>query len=397
MSFLLSQLIEASRWLGALVVLWLHANNIFVNQADIMSAPHAPPVYAWWFFSAFELGHQAVLGFFVMSGWLVGGAVLAAIRGGQDFLRDYFIHRFSRIYLVLIPALFLTLALDLLGGRLFSASGVYDWPMFVDHWSPTLFFATFVNLQSIGFAVFGTNGPLWSLACEFWYYVTFPLLLLPWARRYAAPLRFGGFALGVALFVALSTPPSFFKFGYLVWAMGAFATLATRPLVRSRWLALGLYALVVILIRLLVRGPNLAAHPWLAPVSDFVGSALFVVVLLSFRHGAHEGFGLLRLKLHKTLADFSFSLYSIHLPILILVRAGVGAILGRDFATRLATPANYGVCFAAMAAAVVAAYGFSRVTETKTGAARRALRRLLEKAAPAAATEPAPQRATTGS
>ena len=35
-------------------------------------------------------------------------------------------------------------------------------------------------------------------------------------------------------------------------------------------LALGLYAVLVILIRLLVRGPNLAANPWLAPLFDFV-------------------------------------------------------------------------------------------------------------------------------
>jgi len=387
MPYILSQFIEASRWIGALLVLSVHTTNLFINLGDIMTAPHAPQVYAWWFFAAFELGHQAVLGFFVMSGYLVGGAVLAHIRKQQDFLRDYLIHRFARIYLVIVPAVIFTLVIDQLGMRLFADSGVYDWPLFKGHFSATLFFASFVNLQSIAFDYFGTNGPLWSLACEFWYYITFPLLLLPFARNYHPTLRFGGFMLGAALFVALSIPPSFFQFGYILWAMGAFATLLPRPVIRSRWLALSVYAAVVILIRFLVRGPNLQAHPWLMETSDFFASALFILVVLAFRFGPHEGFDLLRPKFHKTLADFSFSLYSIHMPILIFARALVGHVLGRDWASQLATPQNYAVGFVTMGVIIVVAYVFSRFTEAKTGFTRRALRGMLDRLIPVTAEE----------
>jgi peptidoglycan/LPS O-acetylase OafA/YrhL len=379
MPFILSQFIEASRWLGALVVLAVHTSNLFTNIADIMSAPHAPLVYVWWFYSAFELGHQAVLAFFVMSGYLVGGAVLAHLRKNQDFLREYFIHRVSRIYLVVGPAVAFTLVLDTLGRSLFADSGVYDWPPFKGHFSALLFVASFLNLQGIGFEYFGTNGPLWSLACEFWYYVTFPLLLLPFARNYPLALRFVGFALGVALFLAISTPPSWFKFGYILWAGGAFATLIPRPIIHSRWRALLLYAAVVVIIRLVVRGPILQAHPWLMDAADLVGSALFVIVLIAFRYGPSEGFSLLRPKFHKTLADFSFSLYSIHMPILIFARAAVSSLMGEDWVTQLATPGNYAVGFLVMGIAIVSGYLFSRVTEAKTGAARRKLRALLDK------------------
>lgn len=382
MPFILSQFIEASRWLGALVVLAVHTSNLFINIADIMSAPHAPLVYVWWFYSAFELGHQAVLAFFVMSGYLVGGAVLAHLRKNQDFLREYFIHRVSRIYLVVGPAVLLTLVLDSLGGWLFASSGVYDWPLFKGHFSALLFLMSFLNLQGIGFDYFGTNGPLWSLACEFWYYVTFPLLLLPFARNYPLALRFLGFALGAALFLAISTPPSWFKFGYILWAGGAFATLIPRPIIRSRWRALLLYAAVVVIIRLVVRGHLLEAHPWMADAADLLASGLFIVVLIAFRYGPSEGFSLLRFKFHKTLADFSFSLYSIHMPILIFARAAVGSTLGNDWATQLATPGNYAVGFSVMGIAIVGGYLFSRVTEAKTGAARRKLRALLDRWAP---------------
>lgn len=130
MPFLLSQLIEAFRWMGALAVVGLHATNLFLNQADIMSASHAAPVYLWWFLTGFESGHQAVVGFFVLSGYLVGGAVLSRIREPRPFLKDYYLHRFTRVYVVLIPTLLLTLLLDILGCHLFTSSALYEGAMF---------------------------------------------------------------------------------------------------------------------------------------------------------------------------------------------------------------------------------------------------------------------------
>lgn len=384
MPVLLSHLMEACRWIGALIVILVHTTNCFVNLGDIMTAPHAPPVYAWWFLASFELGHQAVVGFFVMSGYLVGGAVLAHLRKGQDFLRDYFIHRVTRIYLVVVPAVLLTLVVDGIGRWAFSDSGVYDWPLFAGHWTTAAFLGNIASLQELFTPYFGTNGPLWSLALEFWYYVTFPLLLLPFARVYSPALRYGGFVLGVILCILLSLPQSWFGFGYVLWALGAFATLLPRPPIRSRLLVLGLYAAQVVLIRLLVRGPLLAAHPWLMELSELANSTLFLALLLAFRDGPSEGFALLRPRWHVTLADFSFSLYAIHMPLLIFAVAAAGHFADAGWARQLATPAHYAAAVAAMAAMIVSAYGFSRVTEANTGKARRAMRRLLDRIAPAA-------------
>lgn len=379
MPFLLSQLIEAARWLGALIVLAHHVTNMFVSQADIFSAPHAPPVYVWWFFTPFSLAHQAVVGFFVISGWLVGGAVLAHIRKGRLFMREYFIHRVTRIYLVLVPAVALTAALDQFGRVAFAASGAYDGPAFKGHFDWAYLGGTLLSLQGIWFRYFGTNGLLWSLACEFWYYVTFPLLLAPFARQYPAAMRWGGFALGAAIFLFLSTPQSWFGIGYVLWAVGAFGTFAPRPLITSRWLALAIYAAAVVAIRLLVRGPLLEAHPGLFQVTDLLAAASFVNVLLAFRDGPHEGFSLLQRKFHKPLADFSFSLYSIHMPLVVLALGAVGAAMGGGWAKELATPTHYGVAMGVMAATIAAAYGFSRLTEANTGAVRRALRARLDR------------------
>jgi peptidoglycan/LPS O-acetylase OafA/YrhL len=376
MPILLSQFIEACRWVGALLVVAVHSTNLFVNLSDIMSAPHAASVYAWWFFVSFELGHQAVVGFFVISGYLVGGAALAHVRKSAPFLREYLIHRFARIYVVLVPALFVTLALDWIG-RSFVDPGVYGWPIFENHLRPGLFFGALANLTTIYSDFFGTNGPMWSLACEFWYYVTFPLLLLPWARCYSPALRAAGFALGVGMIAALAIPDSWFRLGYILWVIGALATLAPRPLIRSRLLAAAIYVAAVVPIRLLVRGPILETLPWLPNSVDLLSGLLFVNLAITLRFGSQEGWALFRPRFHKQFADFSFSLYSIHLPLLVFCRSVADRIAGPGWAREMATSAHWLALGVVMTVAMVAGFGFSRLTEAHTGAARRALRALL--------------------
>jgi peptidoglycan/LPS O-acetylase OafA/YrhL len=395
MPFLLSQFLDACRWIGALLVLSVHATNIFVNLADIMSAPHAAPVYAWWFVVSWELGHQAVIGFFVMSGFLVGGAVIAQIRKQKDFLQEFLIHRFARIYMVTAPAIALTFLLDSTGRASFANSVAYESSLFTGHLSFEAFFGNLANLQGIWTTWFGTNGPLWSLACEFWYYITFPLLLLPFARNYSPTLRYGGFALGAVLLIVLSIPSSFFLAGYSLWIIGSLATLVPRPLIRSRWLALAIYVVAVIPIRLLVRGPNLAAYPWLLQASDTLTTLLFVNLIVTLRYGPLEGWDFLRSTLHRTFADFSFSLYCIHVPFLLFLCAASEQIFGHGWATALATPQHWTVMAAAMSASIALAFAFSRFTEAKTlaarGVLRNAIRRLREGVA---APPPAPTKVT---
>ena len=377
MPFLLSQLIEAFRWMGALAVVGLHATNLFLNQADIMSASHAAPVYLWWFLTGFESGHQAVVGFFVLSGYLVGGAVLSRMREPKPFLKDYYLHRVTRVYVVLIPTLLLTLLFDFLGRRLFVSSEIYGGAMFEGHFSSSLLFASLLNLQGIYFNFFGTNGPLWSLACEFWYYITFPLLLILFAKNYSMRFRVVGFSVGLLLFIFLLTPESWFGFGFILWGMGAFATLAPRPLLRSRFLSLILLASVLILIRLLVRGSAVEAYPLLSRGADLLAAGTFVNLLLAFRDGPNEGFQILKSDWHRILADFSFSLYAVHMPLLIFMRAASDQVFGAGWVLQLAEAQNYMLAMSVIGLTLFGAFLFSRVSEAKTAELRRKLRAIL--------------------
>jgi len=390
MPFILSQMLEFCRWAGALMVLSVHASNLFVSLKDIMDAPHAPPVYVFWFFVAFELGHQAVISFFVMSGYLVGGAVLRSIRQGKDFLREYLIHRFARIYVVTVPALVLTALVDGFGRKLLPDPGVYASGLFREHFGLGIFLGNVANLQEIYVPCYGTNSPLWSLSCEFWYYICFPLLAAPLARNYSKALRVSAFALGLAIFLTLSFASGWFRFGFLLWVIGALASLPTRPFIKSRWLAVALYVAAVIPIRLLIRGPLLAAHPWLFEAGDLVGTLLFSNLMLTVRHSPTQGWDLLRPAYHRRLADFSFSLYSVHMPVLFFLRASADSFIRPTWAGELATPAHWAAFVGAVATALVVAYGFSRLTEAHTGDARRYLNGLLPSFGPAPTHSPPP-------
>lgn len=382
MPFLLSQLIEALRWLGALAVVGLHATNLFINQADVMSASHAAPVYVWWFLTGFESGHQAVVGFFVISGYLVGGAVLSRLSAPDRFLKDYYINRLSRVYSVLIPTLILTFILDFFGRTFFTSSAFYDAAMFKGHFSIGLFFTTLLNLQGIYYDYFGTDGPLWSLACEFWYYITFPLLLLPFAKAYGLKSRISGFISGITIFIFLILPQSWFGFGYVLWAVGAFATKLPRPVIQSRAISLALLVVVLVLIRLFVRGPLLEALPWISHVADLLAAVSFANCLVSFRDANQDGFFILRTSLHQVFADFSFSLYAVHMPILVFLRAGSDHFLSQAWVMQLAQLNNYLLASSVILITIFCAYKFSRLTEAKTSNLRQILRRLCDRMAP---------------
>jgi len=379
-------MLEAYRWIGALLVLSAHSTNVFLSLHDIMTAPHSAPVYAWWFAASFELGHQAVLGFFVMSGYLVGGSVLNSIGKGKDFLREYVIHRFARIYIVVVPALVLTFFVDSIGRNVLPNADFHELPMFQGRFGAEVFVANIFNLQEIFSPVYGTNSPLWSLACEFWYYVSFPLLMLPLARNYSKVLRYGGFALGLAIFLLFASASPWFRFGFLLWVIGAAATLPRRPLIASRWASLAIYFAALIPIRLIVRGPLLAAHPWLQDAADLLSTVLLANLMLTVRYSSEQGWALLRPKFHHTLSDFSFSLYSIHMPLLILFRATTDSVMGPEWAKQNATPAHWVLLAVVMTTIIVIAYGFARLTEARTGAARRYLGQALPEFSLATAT-----------
>ena len=376
MSNAVSRFIDAARWIAALMVALHHTNNVFINQADIMKAEHWPPVYAWWFATAYTFAHGAVVVFFVLSGFLVGGAAIGKARAGKPFLRKFLIDRTSRIYIVLLPALALTFALDTLGQRVFAGLGVYEHPLYQATLKNEYLLPTVIGLQGIWFPTYGTNAALWSLGMEYWYYVICGLGLLPLSAAYGAGARWSGVALASALFLAFAVAPSYFLFGSTLWALGALARVAPQPLMRSRWLALALWAVAVSVIRLVSHGAIIEDHPRKEAI-DAVNALLFANILLTLRFDTSEGFSWCRAKFHGALSHFSYSLYAMHWPVLMWLQGAALVAFGAEWNQQLASPLHYAVATAAIASLMLCAWAFSRATEARTDELRSWLARVL--------------------
>jgi peptidoglycan/LPS O-acetylase OafA/YrhL len=135
-----------------------------------------------------------------------------------------------------LPALLLTLVLDKLGIWLTGGMGyngefydVYNsgpqLPVAVSH-SVVTFLGNVAFLQTIYVPPFGTNGPIWSLANEFWYYITFPLAC--WAIC-AKRIKFTERAAGLGILgIILLLLPWWLLEGGIVWVAGAVAAFAAR-------------------------------------------------------------------------------------------------------------------------------------------------------------------------
>ena len=372
MNIALSNFIALARWVAALAVLLGHA-GVLIEISDIMIARHGPGVYLWWFFAAFC--RYAVMIFFVISGFLIGGEVLRKAQSTDRFLGGYLLRRFSRIYVVFVPALLFGFVIDLFGRTFFPHTGVYDLPLFDGIFNPLNLLWALLQQQSIYAPMAGSNGPLWSLACEMWYYLTFPLLLLPMSNAYSERFRLWAFVCGACAAILLSLPESFFAFGYGVWALGAFTRIAPRPVIRSTLLSLALFLVTVTIARLGARGPLVAAYPIVVQLADAAVAMTFANVLLALRFAPERGLFSRLGGVHCRLSDFSYSLYATHAPLVFFAWAAVGGALGPSWYKELPTPLHWTLEFALLASAIIIAFIFSRFTEARTDEFRSFLRR----------------------
>ena len=239
-----SDSLDLIRALAACAVMVGHLRALFF--VDFRQLSHKSwPLQALYFLTGF--GHQAVIIFFVLSGFLISSTVIRSYVLGKWSWRDYAVNRATRLYVVLIPGLLLGFFWDRLGSWLFAAKGIYAHPLTdlgpavpLQNLTPGNFLGNLFFLQTILCDTFGSNGPLWSLANEFWYYVLFPVALaagLAWVRRsfrLAVPLTC--LAIFIGAFVGRGI-----LIGFLIWLAGfGLVILYSRVQIRSRFAALGL-------------------------------------------------------------------------------------------------------------------------------------------------------------
>ena len=305
--------------------------------------------------------HQAVVVFFVLSGWLVGGSLLDRV-GKPHAIRDYAIDRITRLWIVLLPAFLLMLLLGLATGELDGGQArLAD----ISPWSLATLLGNLAGVQTMAVPVFGDNFPLWSLAYETWYYALFPLLVLA-VRPGNTQWRLAAAVAVVALAFCLSAGIVLY---FLVWLMGAAASrlridIGAVPRYAG-WLLFGALAMV---LRLQGQDGDVDGQS-LAP--DLLYSGVFLWCLCGA--GRRDPAAMRPLVAAGAfLAGFSFTLYVLHVPLLRMLWAYRGGeLLSTD------DPASMAV-FAAMLAIVVSlSYLVHLPFEAQTSRLRRLIKQFL--------------------
>jgi peptidoglycan/LPS O-acetylase OafA/YrhL len=178
-----------------------------------------------------------------------------------------------------------------------------------DSWWTFLGNLTF--LQTIYVGIFGSNGPMWSLANEFWYYIMFPLAAWLVLAPSAALPRISGLLL--LLVLCLTLPSSLVETGS-IWVAGAAAAWCASFPALARFLAwlparIGAMALLLSALILSRLKPGSLGQIELGLV---VALVLPVIAMLPSPGRVYSA-------LARASSELSYTLYLTHLPLLTLI------------------------------------------------------------------------------
>jgi peptidoglycan/LPS O-acetylase OafA/YrhL len=360
-----SVLLDALRAIAALLVVVDHWRNFFFVDYPQITA-HKVLFGALYLFAA--AGHQAVIVFFILSGYLIGGSIRRSVQRGTWSWSQYLTHRLVRLWIVLIPALLLGAFWDHLGLWLHRSPALYAGLIpneasadVLGRLSLRTFFGNVLFLQTILTPTFGSNGALWSLANEWWYYMMFPLIMSA-TRAFYKPSRRILFA-GVFLVVAFAVG-KVILISFPIWLLGALLNIMPRARVslRFRVAATFLYSLIFFAVCAVGRGMWGREHAMTIDYGLSFVTFGYIWILLSASEEAGQG---VAARAARAVARFSYTMYATHIPLLLFL-AGLLAGNTRWF------PGTSHVLLALGTFALTLAYSWvvASVTEFRTDSVR---------------------------
>lgn len=252
--------------------------------------------------------HAAVMVFFVLSGFVVAYATGKKSESGTYSFREYFLDRWSRIYSVLLMAIAFTIVIDFVGR---SMSPAYHDPDFIPQSGFVLrLFVNIFALQGIqGHRIqLGSNPALWSIGYEFIFYQLFGVLFFRrWLfhQRWVVPLIF------TIVLVVIGWKMAVY---FCVWMMGVLAYRVSRSLPHARfkfspWLLL---LILVVANQMIVFANVFRLAETLQDILFACVIAALLVVDVKYESAPQHW----RTLTNAYLADFSYSLYAFHMPLI---------------------------------------------------------------------------------
>lgn len=274
-----------------------------------------------YFFSLFKYGHEAVLFFFVLSGFVIHlkyAKNLASAQPAPFNWYDYLYRRVKRIYPPFLFAILLTILLDAIGKNLQYSiyNGTTPYNLINENignsnWSFQTLIGNLFFIYKAYVPVYGTNGPAWSLKFEWWFYMLYPLFLFAGTRKILYPT-----IIIAVLFVASFFPaywperllPDILSY-MLMWWLGVILAEVFTGRIKLRFKHLSLFIATIFLKPLI--GNNV--------LGDLCTAFFFFGLISFFLLIPQNNRVFLLLERLKIIGDFSYTLYITHFPILVFI------------------------------------------------------------------------------
>ena len=221
-----SGLLDFIRGAAALLVLVAHCQQVFISPYWF---PHKELDVSLSLVLYRHLGSLGVMLFFALSGFLIYQSIannLLSNLGSKFNIRSFFVSRLVRLY----PPLLVATGISIVAYGIIWLAGVASADHFstgkeiylarnelLVNWKDILGSLLFVNTLAEGFRSPSINGPLWSLAQEFWFYVLAAAFVLFFTRFKRIWL------LVLSLTFLVLNVNEFFWYGFCVWGAGFIA------------------------------------------------------------------------------------------------------------------------------------------------------------------------------
>lgn len=344
--------LDLFRGLASLIVVTTHCRTmLFVEYGLLPTSDKTTPNLIFFFLT--RIAHEAVLLFFVLSGFLVGGKVIQRLKAGTFDLKSYTLDRTVRIMLPLLSALIIIIISNTVTGQKFT---VID------------YIGNILSLQ--GILVPWVSGPLWSLAYEVWFYVLMGGVAL-WLTTTKESYKYIGALIVFVNFLIFSyCLKSTFLF---IWLLGALSFFYVK---KNNYLLFGSIVLLLASIiayqlygkesRTLEQTFNIEVIAELC-----LGLSMCVIVQQVILRKPKGKLMLFVNKMGTKLADFSYTLYLTHLPIVyLLIHFGFPK-------SKSINAVSVGYYIAAIVIVIVCAYAIYFVFERRTKYVKDILKRKM--------------------
>jgi peptidoglycan/LPS O-acetylase OafA/YrhL len=259
-------------------------------------------IFVMFLYLILRIGHEAVLIFFVLSGFLVGGRALEKTMLGNFNLKDYTIDRIVRIMLPLTGALIFLIIINFIIG----VESDY-----------IKILGNFFSLQ--GILVESASSPLWSLSYEVWFYVLFGALCIFFIKKKSISL-----AVLILCFII------FTKLNYvylLLWLIGVvFYHYKPKKISKYRVIIYGFFTTLFLIGMQLTSASRAIDLKFIVSILDrdimhILFALSFSLLLVQLIHSVPKKKSLILInKIGTKWALFSYTLYLTHMIVIGLLR-----------------------------------------------------------------------------